>query len=233
LSTTKLSQRAGTTADQNDPSELLEVLDATGRPTGRARQRAAIHVDGDWHRAFHCWIVRDGRVGREVVLQRRALTKDTFPGRWDAAAAGHWRYGETPEQAAREVAEELGLDVPFASLSYRTRERTERRHPNGLVDREYHDVYVLEWPAPLSSYRPDPREVSMLAAFPADDLIEVAANQRAGVEASEAVMVDANGRLRPVAATLTRTELVPYSAQRLRRVLELPAPTRRYTNRHG
>ena len=59
---------------QNDPSELLEVFDASGRPTGRAMSRAAIHLDGRWHQAFHCWIVR--AQGLEVVLQRRAMIGD-------------------------------------------------------------------------------------------------------------------------------------------------------------
>ncbi len=99
---------------QNDPGELLEVFDADGQATGRARPRAAIHLDGDWHKAFHCWIVRDA--GREIVLQRRALVKDTYPGCWDAAAAGHWRFGESAEEAAREIAEELGLAVDFGKL---------------------------------------------------------------------------------------------------------------------
>src|SRR5919204_208434 len=116
---------------QNDPGELLEILDADGRATGRAQSRAAIHLNGDWHKAFHCWIVRDS--GRQVVLQRRSLGKDTYAGCWDAAAAGHWRFGESPEEAAREIDEELGLDVPFSSLVYRGRERAERSFDNGLV----------------------------------------------------------------------------------------------------
>src|SRR6202140_3195630 len=109
---------------QNDPEELLEVFDGGGRPTGRARSRAAVHLAGDWHQAFHCWILRHH--GLEVVLQRRALVKDTFAGLWDAAAAGHWRFGERPEHAAREIAEELGLDIGFSELTYRGRERTSR-----------------------------------------------------------------------------------------------------------
>lgn len=100
------------TVQQNDPAELLEVLTRSGQATGIARSRAAVHLDGDWHIAFHCWIVRNG--GREVVLQRRSLLKDTYAGYWDAAAAGHWRFGESPAEAAREIAEELGLDVPFS-----------------------------------------------------------------------------------------------------------------------
>src|SRR5437762_3597151 len=110
---------------QNDPEELLEVFDTAGKPTGRAKSRAQIHLDGDWHQAFHCWILRHAQDAAEpqIVLQRRSRLKDTFAGCWDASAAGHWRFGESPKQAARELAEELGLSVDFAQLRFRRRER--------------------------------------------------------------------------------------------------------------
>lgn len=205
------------TVQQNDPEELLEVFDAAGRGTGRARSRAAVHLDGDWHQAFHCWIVRRG--GQEVVLQRRALVKDTFGGLWDAAAAGHWRAGERPEEAAREIAEELGLDISFAELVYRGRERASRRFASGLTDREHHQVYVLSDDRPLTEYRPDPREVIGLAAFPAAGLLDLVAGRQAAVAAVEAVSVGIDGRLSNVKVVVERTELVPYSAARLRRML--------------
>ena len=40
-----------------NPDELFDVLDAAGRPTGRAKRRADVHRDGDWHRALHCWVL--------------------------------------------------------------------------------------------------------------------------------------------------------------------------------
>ena len=202
---------------QNDPDELLEVFDAGGRPTGRARSRAAVHLDGDWHQAFHCWIVR--RAGLEVVLQRRALVKDTFAGLWDAAAAGHWRFGEPPEEAAREIAEELGLDISFSELVYRGRERASRRFSNGLTDREHHQVYVLECDRPLSEYRPDPHEVIGVAAFAAAGLLDLVAGRQGSLAASEAVSVGIDGRLEPVELVVERMDLVPYSVARLRRLL--------------
>jgi isopentenyldiphosphate isomerase len=202
---------------QNDPSELLEVFDARGAPTGRARSRAAIHQDGDWHQAFHCWILRHG--GREVVLQRRSLAKDTFAGYWDAAAAGHWRFGESAAEAAREIAEELGLDVSFSSLAYRGRERASRRFANGLIDREFHQVYVLALNAPLSTYRPDPAEVMGLAAFPSHALVELAAGRLEHLAAAEAVSVTQDGRLVAEQVVVGRDDVVPYSAARLRRML--------------
>ena len=214
LSTTNMSHPIA----QNDPEELLEVFDADGGPSGVARSRAAIHVAGDWHQAFHCWIVRDGPRGEELVLQRRSLAKDTFPGYWDAAAAGHWRYGESAAQAAREIQEELGLDVPFDALRWVARETIDRDHPNGLIDREHHQVYALRWPAPLDTYRPDPREVWMLGAFPRAELVALAAGERPAVEAADAVAVAPDGSLEPAPVTLAAGELVPYSADRLRRV---------------
>jgi isopentenyldiphosphate isomerase len=202
---------------QNDPGELLEIFDASGQPTGRAASRAAIHTDGYWHQAFHCWIVRKNK--REVVLQRRALAKDTFAGYWDAAAAGHWRFGETPEEAAREIAEELGLEVNFSRLAYRGRERLSRKFPNGLTDREFHQVFVLECDRALIEYRPDPREVSGLAAFSVDELIALQRGRQSRVRAVEAVGVDAVGALSPQDVIVGRDDLVPYTAARLRRML--------------
>ena len=204
---------------QNDPNELLEVFDATGNPTGRAKPRAAIHLDGDWHQAFHCWILRRNR--DEIVLQRRSLVKDTFPGCWDAAAAGHWRFGETAEEAAREIAEELGLDVSFAELTYRGREKGARRFANGLIDREHHQVYVLESDRNLTDYRPDPSEVIGLAAFPKHAILSLAAGKGAEMQATEGVRVQPDGTLEPAKIVVSRDELVPYSAARLRRTLGL------------
>jgi isopentenyldiphosphate isomerase len=46
----------------------------------------------------------------ELFLQKRALTKDTQPGKWDTAVGGHVDYGEAVETALkREAFEELGI----------------------------------------------------------------------------------------------------------------------------
>jgi isopentenyldiphosphate isomerase len=202
---------------QNDPNELLEVLTPDGQPTGLAKPRAAVHLDGDWHLAFHCWILRDA--GRQVVLQRRSLRKDTFAGLWDAAAAGHWRFGESAAEAAREIAEELGIDVPFEALVYCSRERSAREFADGLIDREIHDVYVLEDARSLSAYRPDPAEVIGVAAFPVTAVLELVDGISERVQALEAVAVNPDGSVESTTVRVSREDLVPYSAERLRRTL--------------
>jgi isopentenyldiphosphate isomerase len=202
---------------QNDPTEALEVVDSHGQPTGRARPRSAVHLDGDWHQAFHCWIVRRQR--REVVLQRRSLDKDTFGGCWDAAAAGHWRFGETAEQAAREIAEELGIEVDFSRLVYRGRERTSHHFANGLIDREFHHVYLLEDDRPLDAYRPDSAEVIALGAFSVRDLIELVEGRQSSIRSSEFIAVASAQELPQTDVALAKRDLVPYSVARLRRML--------------
>ncbi len=211
-----MSSEGNTITQQNDPRELLEVFDAAGQGTGVAKPRAAVHLDGDWHQAFHCWIVRRGS---EVVLQRRSLVKDTFAGYWDASAAGHWRFGETAEEASREIGEELGIDVAFAALEYRGSERLSRSFDNGLIDREHHHVYVLPLDWTLLRYRPDPAEVSALAAVRGDDLLALLAGARHSIDAVEAVAVDAEGGLTLQAMSVAREHVVPYSKTRLRRIL--------------
>jgi isopentenyldiphosphate isomerase len=205
------------TIQQNDPGELLEVFDRHGRPTGNARSRFDVHIHGYWHQAFHCWIMRFAQ--QEVVFQQRALAKDTFGGHWDAAAAGHWRFGETAEQAAREIGEELGISVSFGELRYRGRERAARRFANGLIDREFHQVYVLDLDWPLAVYRPDPAEVIGLAAFSWREVLALADGRQTVVSSREAMTVGPDGSLTPREVILARHDLVPYSAARLRRML--------------
>ena len=202
---------------QNDPAELLEVFDRDGRPTGRAKPRGAVHIDGDWHLAFHCWILRAD--GKEIVLQQRSPAKDSYPGCWDAAAAGHWRFGESPAEAAREIAEELGIEVRFDDLLYVGRERAARTYRNGLKDRELHEVYVLALDQPLMGFRPDPHEVCGLGAFVTTQLLALVAGEIEQVTAVEAVAVGDDGALSARSVVVRRSNLVPYSAQRLRRMI--------------
>ena len=81
--------------------EILDVFDEGGRHLGTKR-RADVHRDGDWHLAFHLWVVAPAG----VLLQRRARGKSSWPGFLDASAAGHLLAGETIRDGLREVDEE-------------------------------------------------------------------------------------------------------------------------------
>ena len=83
--------------------EILDVFDERGRHLGTKR-RADVHRDGDWHLAFHLWVVAPAG----VLLQRRARGKSSWPGFLDASAAGHLLAGEAIRDGLREADEELG-----------------------------------------------------------------------------------------------------------------------------
>ncbi|MCC6178003.1 MAG: NUDIX domain-containing protein [Chloroflexi bacterium] len=201
-----------------DPRELLEVYTPEGLPTGRARPRGLVHLEGDWHLAFFCWVARPGPHGPELLLQHRGARKDVFPLHFDASAAGHVRFGETLAEAAREVREELGIDVELADLIPFGRHRQEHDHANGLIDREYHALHLLTPGPPDAAYAPDPREVAGLAWVNANDLVALVEGEVASIPA----------RYRPTGApaeafedrALTVSELVPYAPGYHRRLVE-------------
>jgi isopentenyldiphosphate isomerase len=108
--------------------EWFEIVDDEDRVIGRA-PRSACHGNPDLiHRVAHVLVVnRDGH----ILLQKRSMTKDVQPGRWDTSVGGHLDPGEGYRVAAlREMREELGIcDVPIEFL-YRSRIRNDFESEN-------------------------------------------------------------------------------------------------------
>ena len=189
-----------------------------GGRTGQARRRDEIHQDGDWHLAFFCWIARPGARGTEVLLQHRAARKDVWPLRFDASAAGHIRFGETMEEAAREVREELGIAVDLREMIPLGRHRQQHQHANGLIDREHHVLHLLTPGPPDAAYAPDPDEVAGLAWIDANDLLGLVEGHLPGATVRyRAVDAPADGF---VARILAVADLVPYEDGYHRRLIE-------------
>jgi isopentenyl-diphosphate delta-isomerase type 1 len=71
------------------------------------RPRSEVHRRGLLHRAVHVLVFNSRG---QIFLQKRSMTKDTSPGRWDSSASGHVDSGEEYDQTAvRELREEIGL----------------------------------------------------------------------------------------------------------------------------
>ena len=174
--------------------ELLDVVDDRGRHQG-VKRRDAVHRDGDWHLAFHLWVVRpDG-----VLLQRRARTKDSWPGRLDATAAGHLLAGETIRDGLREAEEELGVAYAFEDLAELGVHRVDE-----VANRELQHVFAVRDDRPLDAWTGlDREEVDGLVLVGHDGFAALTAGDGAPVAARAwdgATVADVR---------VTATELVP------------------------
>jgi isopentenyldiphosphate isomerase len=89
-------------------TEIFPIVDEDGNTIGEA-PRSVCH-DGRsrlLHPVVHLHLFNSKG---ELFLQKRVMTKDIQPGKWDTSVGGHVGVGESVEEAlARESLEELGL----------------------------------------------------------------------------------------------------------------------------
>ena len=158
-----------------NPDELFDVLDSVGKPTGRAKRRADVHRDGDWHRALHCWVLDVSNPERPCLLyQRRGAHKDTWPSRLDVTVGGHYASGETLTDVLREVEEEIGQAVALEELvRLGTRQvvSDSGQDGNGVKDCEIQDIFLWRSALPFEAYRPQPVEVTALERVEVGDAL--------------------------------------------------------------
>ena len=125
-------------------TELFDVLDGTGRRTGEVIGRDEAHANGVWHGSFHCLMIypREGRPA--ALFQLRSATKQIAPGLFDVTVGGHYVSGEDARAAGpREIAEEIGLTVPYAALVPLGRRIFVHYFTAGVRELEFQDVFFL------------------------------------------------------------------------------------------
>ncbi len=136
----------------------MDVLTLDGEMTGTARPRDEIHQRGMWHASVHIWIIDEDR----ALIQQRSEKKESYPGYWDVAAAGHVRAGETPVQTAiRETREEIGLSLTEEQLHLVTVQKLCYRK-DAFVSNEYNDVYAARIPQDSWEIRLQKEEVAQV-----------------------------------------------------------------------
>lgn len=97
--------------------EFFDIVDEHDQVIGQA-PRSECHGDPSLvHRVAHVLVFNSRG---ELLLQKRSMTKDVQPGKWDTSVGGHLDPGEDYLQAARrEMAEELGVSgVPLTFLYF-------------------------------------------------------------------------------------------------------------------
>lgn len=143
--------------------EYFDIVDELGEPTGAIVSREEAHSKGIWHHTAHVWILRYKAGVLQVLLQKRTLTKDSYPGCYDISSAGHIPAGtDYVTSALRELEEELGVQAQPQNLIFcgdRKIVTDNVFHGKEFHDRQYSRVFCmwLDWDE--DKFTPQPEEL--------------------------------------------------------------------------
>ena len=139
--------------------ENFDILNEDGEPLGIVKSRDETHRKGLWHKTVHIWILNSKD---ELLIQKRASSKESHPDLWDISCAGHIEAGTTPEEAAqRECREELGIDVDAGDFTCIFTVRQQYRlNKNTFLDNEFCNVFLLRKDLLLAALKLHDKEVA-------------------------------------------------------------------------
>lgn len=141
------------------PDEIFDVVDELDRVIGQAL-RAEVHARKLRHRAVHVFLFNERG---DLFVQKRAASKDTFPGCYDSSASGHLASGETYDACARrELQEELGLTIAPTGLQKHF--KVEACEQSGWEFVWTYSVQTGEAP------QPNPQEIESGAFWPSEQV---------------------------------------------------------------
>jgi isopentenyl-diphosphate Delta-isomerase len=148
----------------SDP-ELVVLLDESGQQVGSAAKASVHHEDTPLHLGFSCYLFgADGR----VLVTRRALGKQTWPGVWTNSYCGHPAPGEQLTDAVRRRGfQELGVAITsLECLLPQFRYRAVAA--DGTVENEICPVFCARIDTPVCA---DPDEVMDFTWVPWGQLV--------------------------------------------------------------
>ena len=157
-------------------TEYFDIYDESGAPTGKIVSRSEAHEKGILHAAVHIYVYRKTARGMDILLQKRADDKDSFPSCWDTSCAGHVSAGETFFQTVkRELSEELGIKVKDGeakNLFTKIVTKNNVFHGKPFLDREIYSVYCLERDIPAEEIVFQKEEISAVKWMDSELLLE-------------------------------------------------------------
>jgi isopentenyl-diphosphate delta-isomerase len=146
------------------------LLNENRRPIGQLPKSQVHHAATPLHLGFSCYVF-DG--SGQLLMTRRATSKQTWPGVWTNTCCGHPLPDEPLEvAAARRLQEELGLTLTRSELvlpefSYRA------VAPEGVVENEFCPVLIAQ---AHGAPNPDPAEVLDYHWIPWPHIVTAATN---------------------------------------------------------
>lgn len=129
--------------------ELLFVVDEFDMPL-KPQPRHKVFKKGLWRRTAHVWIINNKN---QVLCQRRSLLKDSSPGMWEPAIAGHIGPDDNYfTGAARELYEETGISIKPEELNL---VKIYKDHNF----REYRGIFYYKWNGKIHEVKSEEEEV--------------------------------------------------------------------------
>jgi isopentenyl-diphosphate delta-isomerase type 1 len=142
--------------------EIVDIVNEDDEVIGQ-RSRKEVHSSNEFiHRTVHVFVLN---AKGEVLLQKRSMKKDKYPGLW-GDMAGHINAGDGYEDTAkREMEEELGIDAASIQLEFMMKFR--KRFDN---DQEIITLFKCVHEGP---FKHDPEEVDEVKFFSAEQVKEL------------------------------------------------------------
>lgn len=167
-------------------SSQIDVLDQYGLRTGEVLPRAQVHRLGKLHRAVHLYLF-DG--SNRLLLQRRSLLTDHYPGVLSISVLGHVDAGDSSGKTVRrEVEEELGIDASGLNFEFLFSYRRDAELRPTYVDRQFNDVYAC-WadfiPADIRFNRDEVSEIKLVSFHKFRKMVEQGSSDLAPVYTDE------------------------------------------------
>ncbi len=148
--------------------EYIDILNQEGTKINQVQLKSEAHQLGLWHASVHIWFFTKNK---EVLLQKRAAQKDTYPNLWDISVAGHIGAGEEPKEAAlRETEEELGIITSIESLEFITTYKASKNPTPKIIDNEFNHIYCCKFPYDGSALQLQKEEVAEVKLISIDAL---------------------------------------------------------------
>lgn len=151
--------------------EFLDVVDEDNQLLGKVEEREVIHREGIWHREIAIWVMNEEG---EILLQKRALSKKTNPGKW-GLTAGHIDAGEKEIIGAiREIKEEIGIVVTEKDLKELLCIKCSDVHSESKIFNNYYAYhYFLRVNQTIEEYKIQKKELSEVKYFTLEELEKI------------------------------------------------------------
>ncbi|WP_078596524.1 NUDIX hydrolase [Evansella clarkii] len=198
-------------------AEKLRIFDDQLNEIGIA-PRSEVHRKGYWHEVFHCWFVSRKAGEDYIYLQLRSKSKKDYPDLFDITAAGHLLADETVEDGVREIAEEIGINVPFDELV-----------PLGIfeyiatkddfIDKEIANVFLLDFKDGFDEFTLQTEEVSGMVKVRLNEFVQLWTGEKDRVEINGFVL-DENGERFSVNERAGREKFVPHQRSFYNQVIQ-------------